>query len=479
MANINLDLQASHKMLLLLDEANTHTESVIDQIPGIFLIINAQHEILRANQAFVDLLNIEHEAALRLPLSKYFQPKNWEIFAHHIKKIVGRGPTAGAVRFELEMIPAGNGDLEEAKPFHWILTWMEVRNKAEGQLLTVFGLDMSEMRATERRLVEVFTSIPLGIFTLNAKGTLSTTHSSYLSAMLDRDDLAGQHVDEVLFNPALAQMDEMARHGAKAVTDCLGKSQLEYERYSAQFPSEIFHKAKQDSKDGRYFRITYQPIVLNLTVVQLLIILEDRTAVVNAERDISRAAMEREASLALYESAIHDPLTGLYTRLYMKDVVDELLASHNAGTLPNVSMVIFDIDHFKKVNDTHGHKIGDLVLSQVAQVILQQVSSGDIPIRFGGEEFIVFLPSGAPVARILAERVRLAVLALRVDAGKAVISVTISGGTVEHKPNESLESFMHRADMLLYEAKRNGRNQIISECDEGRSDFSGCTEANA
>lgn len=479
MANINLDLQASHKMLLLLDEANTHTESVIDQIPGIFLIINAQHEILRANQAFVDLLNLEHEAALRLPLAKYFQPRNWEIFAHHIKKIAGRGATASSARFELEMTPAGNSGLTEARPFHWILTRMAVRNKAEGQLLTVFGLDMSEVRATERRLVEVFTSIPLGIFTLNAKGTLSTTHSSYLSAMLDRDDLAGQHVDDVLFNPALAEMDERTLQGAKAVIECLGKSQLEFERYSSQFPAEIFHKAKRDGDVGRYFRITYQPIVLNLTVVQLLIILEDRTAIVIAERDISRAALEREASLALYESAIHDPLTGLYTRLYMKDAVDELLAKHNSGSLPQVSMIIFDIDHFKKVNDTHGHKIGDLVLSQVAKVILQEVSGDDIPVRFGGEEFIVFLPFGVSVASGLAERVRLAVLALRVDAGETVISVTISGGAVEHKFNENLESFMHRADLLLYEAKRNGRNQTISESDEGRSDFSGCAQANA
>ena len=465
MANINLDLQASHKMLLLLDEANTHTESVIDQIPGVFLIINEQHEVLRANQEFVALVGIEQEAALRIPLSKYFQPKNWEIFARQVKMVVTKRASAGAVRFELDMIARGRGSPDAGKPFHWILTWMEVRNKAEGQLLSVFGHDMSEMRATERRLVEVFTSIPLGIFTLNSNGTLSTSHSSYLSAMLDRDDLVGQHVDEVLFKPALARMDKSTRLGAKAVTACLGKSQLEYERYSRQFPLEVYHQANEESAEGRYFRITYQPIVLNHTVAQLLIILEDRTAIVNAERDISLAAKEREASLALYESAIHDPLTGLFTRLYMKDAVDALLAEHNAGTLPQMSMIIFDIDHFKKVNDSHGHKNGDLVLSQVAQVVLEQSAADDIPIRFGGEEFVVFLPSAASVACELAERVRLAVQALRINLGATVISVTISGGTVGHKPGETLEDFMHRADTFLYEAKRNGRNQNMSESD--------------
>lgn len=463
MANINLDLQASHKMLLLLDEANTHTESVIDQIPGVFLIINEQHEVLRANQEFVALVGLAQEEALRILLSKYFLPKNWEIFARQIKTVVTRGATAGAVRFELDMNAQGADSAEEGKPFHWILTWMEVRNKAEGQLLSVFGHDMSDMRATERRLVEVFTSIPLGIFSLNANGRLSTPHSSYLSAMLDRDDLAGQHVDDVLFKPALAHMDESARLGAKAVTECLGKSQLEYEHYSRQFPSEVFHQANQEGGGGRYFRITYQPIVLNHTVAQLLIILEDRTAVVNAERDISLAAKEREASLAVYESAIRDPLTGLFTRLYMKEAVDALLVRHNAGTLPQLSMAIFDIDHFKKVNDSHGHKSGDLVLSQVAQVVLDQAAAHDIPIRFGGEEFVVFLPSAASAARDLAERIRLAVQALRIDVGDKVIAVTISGGTVGHKPGEALEDFLHRADTYLYEAKHSGRNQNVSE----------------
>jgi len=463
MSNINLDLQASHKMLLLLDEANTHTESVIDQMPGVFLIVNEQHEVLRANLEFVGLVGLAQEAALRIPLSRYFQPKNWEIFARHVKKVVTSGATAGAVRFELDMITGGTDGLEAGRPFHWILTWMDVRNKAEGQLLSVFGHDMSEMRATERRLVEVFTSIPLGIFTLNSNGTLSTPHSSYLSAMLDRDDLAGQHVNDVLFKPALARMDENARLGAKAVTDCLGKSQLEYEHYSRLFPSEVCHQVGQTSDEVRHFRITYQPIVLNQTVAQLLIILEDRTAVVNAERDISLAAKERETSLALYESAIHDPLTGLFTRLYMKDAVDALLARHRAGTLPEVSMAIFDIDNFKKVNDSHGHKNGDLVLSQVAQVLLEQAAAHDIPIRFGGEEFVVFIPRAAPLARELAERVRQAVQALRIDLGTAVISVTISGGTAGYKPGETLETFMHRADTYLYEAKRNGRNQNKSD----------------
>jgi diguanylate cyclase (GGDEF)-like protein len=465
MANINLDLQASHKMLLLLDEANTHTESIIDQIPGIFLIINDKYEVLRANQEFAAVIGMEQEAMLRLPLSRYFEPQKWKIFARQVKTVVAKGATGGAVRFELDMIAPGAGSPESGKPFHWIVTWLEVRNKAEGRLLSVFGHDMSEMRATERRLVEVFTSIPLGIFTLNSNGRVGSSHSSYLSAMLDRDDLSGQHIDEVLFKPALTRMDENARLGAKAVTACLGKSQLEYERYSGQFPSEVFYQANQENDDGRFFRITYQPIVLNHTVAQLLIILEDRTAVVNAKRDISLAAKERETSLALYESAIHDPLTGLFTRLYMKDAVDALLAEHNAGTLSALSLAIFDIDHFKKVNDSHGHKNGDLVLKQVAQVVLEQAAADDIPIRFGGEEFVVFLPSGVSVARELAERVRLAVQTLRIGLDATVISVTISGGTVGHKLGETLDDFMHRADTLLYEAKHNGRNQNVSESD--------------
>ena len=147
----------------------------------------------------------------------------------------------------------------------------------------------------------------------------------------------------------------------------------------------------------------------------------------------------------------------------MKDAVAALLWEHDHHEIPEVSMVIFDIDHFKKVNDTYGHNNGDVVLSQVAGEILRQSQEPAIPIRFGGEEFVVFMPSECGAAFELAERVRKKVEAMEFDLGATAIRVTISGGVAAHRKGEVLDDFMNRADQLLYKAKENGRNQTMAE----------------
>jgi two-component system cell cycle response regulator len=468
MSNLNLDLQASHKMLTLLDEANANTESVIDLIPGIFLIINEEHHILRANREFVDLLGLDHEAVLRLPLSRFFRKQSWEVFAHNLDEVLNSRLAGASIKFELAL-SFENPELE-GRPFHWILTRQNTRNSGEGKLITVFGHDLSEMRDNEKKLIEIFTSIPLGIFTLRRDGKVGGSYSSYLTTMMDCGNVEGRLVYDLLYAPALASMSEGEITGARLVGRCMGETEVEFHRLSAGFPQLIFHSPHRDPKHGRWIKITYQPIVFNGIVEQLLIILEDRTAIVNAERDMLNSAKERERaqllekqSLAVYESAIRDPLTGLYTRLHMQKAIPALLEAHDRDEISGVAVVIFDIDHFKRVNDNYGHKNGDLVLRQVAAAVLRQAGEANIPIRFGGEEFLVFLPACSEEAYLLAERVRQEVEGLSFDLGDAVIRITISGGVASRFHDETQEDLMHRADELLYKAKKNGRNQNVLE----------------
>lgn len=470
MSRINLDLQASHKMLMLLDEANVNTESIIDRIPGIFLIINEGHEVLRANADFMDLFGLDPEDVFRMPFAKFFPNAGWKLFAHHIKQVLDAEDPNALVRFEMDLVVNHGGERSE-RQFHWTLTKRNVKNHGEGRLVTVFGDDISAMKEAERRLAKVFNSIPLGIFTLNKDGTIGDSFSSYLESMLDCEKLAGAAVEAVLFEPALASMSESAIAGIGAIRECLGQSELDYGKFSIKFPQEIFHNTQADPEHGRWLRITYQPIVFDRVVDQLLIILEDRTAIVNAEKEMLDAAKDREKvmalekqSLAMYESAIRDPLTHLYTRLYMKDAVAALLWQHDHGEIAELAMAIFDIDFFKKVNDSYGHQSGDLVLAGVARIILAHSPEPIVPIRFGGEEFVVFLPDGGHAAYALAEKVRQEVERQQFDLGEAgIIRATISSGVTTHKKGEGLEDFMHRADSLLYQAKTTGRNRSIFE----------------
>lgn len=157
-----------------------------------------------------------------------------------------------------------------------------------------------------------------------------------------------------------------------------------------------------------------------------------------------------------------DVLTGLYTRRYVDEQANAFLSHYNKRSndpddISEKACVIFlDIDHFKSINDTMGHNVGDAVLRQVAEALQSGVKrKGDIVARYGGEEFVVFLPdTDLDKAATVAER-----LLLMVSESKS--AVTISGGVVECKPGETFDDARKRADGELYQAKKNGRNQIV------------------
>ena len=124
--------------------------------------------------------------------------------------------------------------------------------------------------------------------------------------------------------------------------------------------------------------------------------------------------------------------------------------------------MIFDIDHFKKVNDTYGHQAGDTVIQSVARVLREQLRDTDIAGRYGGEEFVVLLPDvDAAGARVFAERLRLIVERLQVSHDGQVIPFTISLGVADlSEPSHDHQQVIQWADQALYNSKRNGRNQV-------------------
>ncbi|MDQ6982826.1 MAG: diguanylate cyclase [Mariprofundus sp.] len=178
------------------------------------------------------------------------------------------------------------------------------------------------------------------------------------------------------------------------------------------------------------------------------------------EREIIFRSMEEDRDV-IYERSIRDPLTGLFTRLYMKDTVSRMLELHDREINSSVSIVMFDVDHFKHVNDTYGHMTGDEVLKKVSSVILTECRTTDIPVRFGGEEFLTFIASSRPgCGKGFAERVREKVGMLCFNANDQNFSVTISAGIAAHAQNEPLQELIHRVDIALYAAKESGRNRV-------------------
>lgn len=162
--------------------------------------------------------------------------------------------------------------------------------------------------------------------------------------------------------------------------------------------------------------------------------------------------------------AITDKLTGLYNRHYLDTHLNNMVRHALANQKP-LSLMIMDMDHFKSVNDSFGHDVGDEVLRQLSQIIIGAVRSSDLAARFGGEEFVVLLPeSDFPSAFGMAERMRRTVeeYVFRITHAQGVLNKTLSiGVSTLNMAGDSPEHLIKRADAALYEAKHGGRNRVM------------------
>jgi diguanylate cyclase (GGDEF)-like protein len=164
--------------------------------------------------------------------------------------------------------------------------------------------------------------------------------------------------------------------------------------------------------------------------------------------------------VARLESASRDPLTGLLTRAWLEDELPGLLARCDRTGAP-LSTLFLDVDHFKAVNDQHGHAVGDEALLAVARLVMVCVRDGDPCVRYGGEELVVFLEGTAePDATDVAERIRRVVAGH--DWGRTApgLRITVSLGIAERRPGEAWREWVDRADRALYAAKTAGRNRV-------------------
>lgn len=158
-----------------------------------------------------------------------------------------------------------------------------------------------------------------------------------------------------------------------------------------------------------------------------------------------------------------DALTGLNNRGWMAEIFPKQLEL-SEGIGQRLSMMMIDIDHFKRVNDEYGHDAGDQVLKQVAVAIHNNLRSTDLCARFGGEEFAVMMPATDAIqGQLSAERLRQKVEATPIDMGEGrTLSVTVSIGVTEWNPGYYFDDLVHFVDQALYQAKRTGRNRVCA-----------------
>ena len=195
-----------------------------------------------------------------------------------------------------------------------------------------------------------------------------------------------------------------------------------------------------------------------------IVVFRDASEIRRAEKDLQKANERLEAlNKTLLAQAIHDSLTGLFNRAYLDEALPrELARCMRDGS--TIALLILDVDHFKDVNDTYGHDIGDLVLKEVARLVGGIVRAGDIPCRFGGDEIVAVMP-GAPEAEVagVAERIRQRVSEERFGDERIHLAVTVSVGFAIFPTHaDSSADLFRAADRALYAAKDAGRNRTLS-----------------
>ncbi len=233
-------------------------------------------------------------------------------------------------------------------------------------------------------------------------------------------------------------------------------------------------------KDKRFFRnadkktgftthsILCVPMKVRNTVIGALEVINptDRPAF-TADQIPILYTLAQEAAVSienarLFQLATTDGLTGLATIRYFRTLLDyEMSRAARYGRA--LSLILLDIDFFKKINDGYGHLVGDFILKELAKIIRISVRQMDVTGRYGGEEFIAFLPEASlGEALVVAERIRRAAEKTKFADGKNSLSITVSVGVATALPAETNNSLIARADKKMYEAKESGRNRVCS-----------------
>ena len=269
----------------------------------------------------------------------------------------------------------------------------------------------------------------------------------------------------------LSFTQEVVKHTAKVFSALMGET-LDVERVNIQVEKRKLNpgQIRMDPKATLKSHLTL-PLTLEKEILGCISINSEQPNAFDAQ-DLQffsvigyqmAATIEHLQRLSSIKNlAIYDTLTGLYNRRYFEERFGTEVQQSFTNKTP-LSLILIDIDHFKKVNDTFGHPEGDKILRGVASLLKNSVRKKDTVARYGGEEFILILPeAGVEAASMIAERIRKLVESTRFDVGNAHLNATISLG-ISSLPSHrarSKDELVKMADLALYRAKREGRNRV-------------------
>ncbi|WP_206457787.1 GGDEF domain-containing response regulator [Anaerovorax sp. IOR16] len=281
---------------------------------------------------------------------------------------------------------------------------------------------------SRREYLELAENAPVGVLKCDLHGNITYLNSKVLEIMGSSNILATRMInlftDPILVESGLSQI----------LLDCIEKNQSAVQ--------EVSYKTKWGKQVWLRAHIK---------------ILGDEDCLTGIQIIIDEITKQKQLEEKLHHLSVTDELTGAYNRRYMKEKIEvEIHRSLRSGDV--FSIVMFDIDHFKKINDSFGHNVGDLILGAIVKEIKDTLNEQDVFARWGGEEFIILYPDTTVETAIqIAEELRNKLSSLRMPW---IGSMTASFGVTRFYPDDSIDSLVKRADLMMYQAKNDGRNCV-------------------
>lgn len=328
----------------------------------------------------------------------------------------------------------------------------------DGKVKAIIAIvqDIDKRKRAEERLERILHELPIATLVVDEKRCI-THRSEAFHALFGYSPDEIQTLDDWL---PVAYPDPVYRVKARKA----GSEIVSASRNSGHASGPI--ELRMHCKDGSARQIEVRYVDLLTLGIWMMNDISEQNDMEESMRAINDHLMERLAEInvlqeQLRKQAMHDSLTGLFNRRYLDEMLErELARAKREG--PPLTVMMLDIDHFKKLNDTYGHPAGDEVLRSLAARLREHSRAEDIPCRYGGEEFLLVLPNmSRDDALTRGEHWRQDIEMMRIEVGGLTLSITISIGIATF-PNhgDTRETLIQAADKALYTAKHNGRNRV-------------------
>ena len=372
-------LRASHEIITVLERCKSSSEHIIDQLPDLLVIMSVDGRILKGNDAAAHLMSCGLEDILNLNIFDVFHVETKNIMKSRISSLL-KNRDLNQLQFELPVIDKQGNQIEHL----WTVSLFSQISERRGPLIKILGKDISKIKEFEKKLSQIFSAIPLGIFTVDSSGKIEWPYSLFTEYLLGQDKLSGQGLEQVLFEPVWETLDSIEKTGASQVVDCIGGDTLWFDMAKLHFPSEIaFTRETPDGVKTCWLGVTYHPIVHENTIEKLMVVLEDRTEVVEArqalevQREIENNKIKKileiqNCSGALLEVTFND-LDQLFPR--MEQEIAEQCFDKVPRTLHAVKGIartagFTDLEH-------HIHAVEDQLLGKISNGKLEVIWLND------------------------------------------------------------------------------------------------------